>query len=74
MDHIRALREKIGRFRAEIARIQELSNEYRRRKEYGAEAQVAQGRRHDRLQAIQSDLAQLAELGRKVRSPEKLQG
>ena len=72
MDHIRALRDKIGRFRVEITHIQELNDEYWRRKGNGAEAQVAQDQRHDRLQMIQHDLAQLAELARKIHSVEKM--
>jgi hypothetical protein len=72
MDHIGALRDKIGRFRVEIAHIQELNDEYRLQKGNGAEAQVAQDQRHDRLQMIQHDLAQLAELGRKLHSVEKM--
>jgi hypothetical protein len=72
MDHIGALRDKIGRFRVEIAHIQELNDEYRLQKGNGAEAQVAQDQRHDRLQMIQHDLAQLAELARKIQSVEKM--
>jgi hypothetical protein len=72
MDHLEVLREKIGRLRAEIARIQELNEHYRRQARNEAEAQVAHGQRHERLQAIQQELAQLAALGRKVESIEEM--
>jgi hypothetical protein len=66
MDHLRVLRDKIGRFREEIADIQELNGQFRRAVRNGAAAQVAHGRRLERLQAIQRELIQLAELGRRV--------
>ena len=72
MDHLEVLREKIGRLRAEIAQIQESNEQYRRANGNGTEAQVAHGQRHERLQAIQQELAQLADLGRKVRSVEEM--
>ena len=68
MDHLEVLREKIGLLKAEIAQIQELNRLYRLRRANDTEAQVAHGQRHDRLQAIQQELAQLATLGSKVRS------
>jgi len=64
MDHLGVLRDKIGRFREEIADILELNDEFRRAVRNGAVAQVAHGRRHERLQAIQRELVQLADLGR----------
>ncbi len=70
MDHLVALREKIGRLRVEIAQIQELNKQYRLHRGNGAEAQVAQGQRQERLQAIQQELVQLASLWRKVRPGE----
>jgi hypothetical protein len=68
MDHLNALREKIGRLRAEIADIQKLNVQFRLRERNEPEAQVAHGQRQERLQAIQQELAQLAGLGRKVLS------
>jgi hypothetical protein len=72
MDHLNALREKIGRLRAEIANIQKLNEQYRLRDGTGTEDQVAHGQRQERLQAIQQELAQLAGLGRKVLSVEEI--
>ena len=70
MDHLRVLREKIERLRVEIADIQELNDQFRRGGRNGMEAQVAHVQRHERLQAIQHELAQLADLGRRVHSTE----
>ena len=70
MDHLRVLREKIERLRVEIADIQEQNEQFRRGGRNGTEAQVAHGQRHERLQAIQHELAQLADLGRRVHSTE----
>jgi hypothetical protein len=72
MDHLEVLREKIWHLRVEIAQIQELNKQYRLQSRNGAEAQVAHGHRHERLQAIQQELAQLAALGRRVRSVEEM--
>jgi hypothetical protein len=72
MDHLEVLREKIARLRAEIAQIQELNQKYRLRESVETEAQVAHGQRHERLQAIQQELAQVADLGRRVLSVEKI--
>jgi hypothetical protein len=72
MDHVDVLREKIGGLRVEIAQIQELNKQYRLQGENGGEAQVAHGKMHERLQAIQQELAQLASLGRKVQPVERL--
>jgi hypothetical protein len=66
MGHLWVLRDKIGRFREDIADIQELNCQFRRAVRNGAAAQVAHGRRLERLQAIQRELIQLAELGRRV--------
>jgi chromosome segregation ATPase len=71
MDHLAVLREKIGNLRAEIAHLQELNDQYRRQARPETEAQVAHGQRHERLQAIQRELAQLADLGRRVVSMEQ---
>ena len=71
MDHLNVLREKIGRLRAEIADIQKLNEQYRLR-DQNETAQIAHGRRQERLQAIQQELAQLAGLGRKVLSVEEI--
>ena len=72
MDHLEVLREKVGRLRVEIAQIQELNEQYRRQGRNEPAAHVAHGRRHERLQAIQQELSQLASLGRKVRSIEEI--
>jgi len=72
MDHLEVLREKIARLRTEISVIRELNQEYRLRQVNGTEAQVAHGQRHERLQAIQQELAQVQDLGRRVLSIEKM--
>jgi hypothetical protein len=74
MDHLEVLREKIGRLRDEIAQLQELNDKYRfarNRVLNESEAQIAHGQRHERLQAIQQELAQLAGLGQRVLSVEQ---
>jgi hypothetical protein len=71
MDHVEVLREKIECLRAEIAQILELNKQYRLRDWNDTEAQLAHGQRHERLQAIQQELAQLAALGIRVRSVEE---
>ena len=68
MDHLEVLREKIERLRSEIAQIQELNRVYRLQLQNDTEAQIAHGQRHERLQAIQQELGQLATLGSRVRS------
>ncbi len=72
MDHLGVLREKIGRLRVEIAQIQDANEQYRLQGRNSTEAQVAHGQRHERLQAIQQELAQLADLGRKIHSVEEM--
>ena len=72
MDHLGVLREKIGRLRAEIADIQALNEQFRRDGGNGADVQVAHGQRNERLQAIQHELVQLADLGRRVVSTEQV--
>jgi len=72
MDHLLVLREKIGHLREEIADIQKLNEQFRRDGGNGTEAQVAHGKRSDRLQAIQLELVRLADLGRKVISSEQM--
>jgi hypothetical protein len=72
MDHLAVLRDKVGRLRAEIADLQELNQLYRREPRHETQDQVAHGQRHERLQAIQQELAQLADLGRRVRSLEQM--
>jgi len=48
-------------------------NEQSRRDSWrGADVQVAHGQRNERLQAIQLELVQLADLGRKVISTEEM--
>ena len=72
MDHLLVLRDKIGRLRQEIADIQNLNAQFRRDGSNGADAQIDHGKRMERLQAIQQELVQLAELGRKVVSTEQM--
>ena len=72
MDHLAVLREKVGSLRAEIAQIQELNDRYPREHRNDVQAQVNHGQRHERLQAIQQELSQLADLGRRVRSVEQM--
>jgi len=72
MNHLEALLEKIGRLREEIAQIQELNQQYRRQGRNDTDAHIAHSQRHERLQAIQQELSQLAGLGRKVLSIEEM--
>jgi hypothetical protein len=72
MDHLGVLRDKIGRLRVEIADIQELNQQFRRDGGNGADVQVAHGQRSERLQGIQHELVQLADLGRRVVSTEQM--
>ena len=72
MGHLEVLREKIGRLREEIAEIQELNKRFRLRHSNDIEAEVAHDQRQDRLEAIQQELTQLADLGRKVLSVEEV--
>ena len=72
MDHLAVLRRKVGRLRSEIAQLQELNDRYWFRGRYDTQAEVAHRQRHERLQAIQQELAQLADLGRRVHSIEQM--
>ena len=72
MDHLAVLREKIGNLRAEISQLQELNVQYRLQSRNDTQAHVAHGQRQERLQAIQQELIQLADLGRRVRSVEQM--
>lgn len=72
MDYLEVLREKIGHLRGEIAEIQDLNERYRRQGGNDRDAQIAHGQRHERLQAIQQELIQLANLGHKVVSVEEM--
>jgi hypothetical protein len=72
MDHLGVLRDKIGRLREEIADIQQLNEQFRRDGLNRADVQVAHEKRNDRLQAIQQELRQLADLGRRVVSTEQM--
>ena len=72
MDHLGVLRDKIGRLREEIAGIHELSKQFPRDGGNEAEVQIANGQRAERLQAIQQELVQLADLGRRVVSTEQM--
>ena len=71
MNHLGVLRNKIGLLRVEIADIQELNQQFRRDGGNGTGVQVAHGQRSERLQEIQRQLLQLADLGRKVVSTEQ---
>lgn len=51
---------------------QALNQQFRRDGGKGADAQVAHGQRNERLQAIQHELVQLANLGRRVVSTEQM--
>ena len=72
MDHLGVLRDKIGRLREEIAGIHELSKQFPRDGGNEAEVQIANGQRAERVQAIQQELVQLADLGRRVVSTEQM--
>jgi hypothetical protein len=72
MDHLEVLREKIAGLRAEIAQLQELNEQYRRSGRNDPQAQVAHSQRHERLEAIQQELAKVAGLGRRVLSIEQM--
>jgi len=72
MDHLVVLREKIASLRVEIADIQQANEQFRRHGLKLANAQVADGQRNERLQAIQQELARLSDLGRKVVSTEQM--
>jgi hypothetical protein len=74
MDHLAVLREKVGRLRAEIAQLQELHDRYWLRGRNETEAQIAHGQRHERLEAIQQELTQLANIGRPVHPVEQMKG
>jgi hypothetical protein len=71
MDYLGAFRAKIGRLRLEIADIQELNQQFRRDRGNGTGCQVAHGQRSQRLQGIQHELMQLADLGLGVVSTEQ---
>ena len=72
MDHLTVLRDKIGHLREEIADIQMLNEQFRRDGGNRADAQIAHGKRNERLQAIQHELVRLADLGRKAVSTEQM--
>jgi hypothetical protein len=72
VNHLELLREKIGNLRSEIAQLQELNDRYWLGGRNDTQAQVAHGQRHERLQEIQQELSQLADLGRRVRSVEQM--
>jgi hypothetical protein len=74
MDHLAVLREKIGNLRDEIAHLKNLNEEYRRQRCNETEAQIAHGQKHERLQEIQQELVQLADLGRTVLSVQQIAG
>jgi hypothetical protein len=59
-------RDKIGRLRVEVTDIQVLNQQFRRDGGNGTGSQLAHGQRSERLQAIQHELVQIADLGRRV--------
>ena len=66
MDHLAVFRDKIGRLRVEITDIQVLNQKFRRDGGNGTGSQLAHGQRSERLQSIQHELVQIADLGRRV--------
>jgi len=72
MDHLLVLRDKIGRLREEIAGIQKSNEQFRRDGLNGADGEIAYLKRNERLQAIQQELLQLADLSRRVISTEQM--
>lgn len=66
MDHLAVFRDKIGRLRMEITDIQLLNQQFRRDGGNGTGSQLAHGQRSERLQEIQHELVQIADLGRRV--------
>jgi len=72
MDHLEALREKIGHLRSEITDIQELNEQYRFRGQKGTEADIAYRQRQERLQEILEELVQLSRLSHKTLSIEQM--
>ena len=72
MDHLDVLQQKIESLRSEIADIKLLNERYRLRGRNETEAHVAHGQRRERLQAIQQELTQLADLGRRVHSVQQI--
>jgi hypothetical protein len=66
MEHLVVLRNKVADLRQEIADIHQANEQFRRHGLKLANAQVAHGKRNERLQAIQHELAQLADLGGKA--------
>jgi hypothetical protein len=74
VDYVEILREKIRRLRVEIAEIRELNEQCRLQGEKAVDAEIAYQKRRERLQAIQQELAQIADFGRKVTSVEEMGG
>jgi hypothetical protein len=72
MDHLLVLRDKIGRLRDEIAGIQKSNEQFRRDGLNGADGEIAHLKRNERLQAIQQELLQLADLSRRIISTEQM--
>jgi len=72
MDYVEVLRDKISRLRLEIAESHNLNEQYRRQGKNEPDAEVAFRQRVERLQAIQRELAQIADFGRKVQSVEEM--
>jgi hypothetical protein len=72
MDHLAVLREKIETLRAEIAQLQELNDRYWLRRGNDTQAQIAHGKRQQRLQQIQQELTQIAGPGGRLRSVEQM--
>jgi hypothetical protein len=66
MDYLAVFQDKIGRLRVEISDIQVSNRQFRRDGGNGTASQLAHGQRSERLQAIQHELVQIADLGRRV--------
>jgi len=66
MDHLAVFRDKIRRLRVEITNIQVLNQQFRRDGGNGTGSHLAHGQRSERLQSIQHELVQIADLGRRV--------
>ena len=71
--HLDVLRERL-RVTCRDRSHQELNQEYWLREWNGTEAQVAHGRRHERLQPVQHELAQVGDLGRRIHLVDKIRG
>ena len=72
MDQLQVLRAKVSTLSAEIVQLQQLNRQYRHQDRPGTEAQVAHGKRQERLLEIQQELTQILRLGGRVRTVEQM--